>query len=108
MQEASWGRARRPRSPQGEVNYGGGGDRPARVTELERERAGLEMFASVAAHELVAPLIAMETRARLIAEQLDDRIDDHTRGDLDGLRRTLLRMRVLVDTLLQDARASGE
>src|SRR5215212_5092515 len=52
----------------------------ARLMELERERAALEMFAGVAAHELMAPLIAAETHAR---------------------------MRVLVETLLNDARSSG-
>src|SRR4051794_23344790 len=107
MQEASGARARRPRPSRGEVTYGGEEDGPSRVAELERERAGLEMFAGVAAHELVAPLIAAETRARLIAEQLDDRVEGDPRGDLDELLRTLLRMRVLVETLLQDARSSG-
>ena len=68
----------------------------------------MEMFARVAAHELMEPLIAAETRARLVAEQLDDRVDEHTHSDLSELLRAISRMRLLVETLLHEARSSGE
>src|SRR5215212_10725422 len=79
----------------------------ARLMELERERAALEMFAGVAAHELMAPLIAAETHARLLEERVQDGADGSAYGDLDDLLRVLSRMRVLVETLLNDARSSG-
>jgi len=79
----------------------------ARLVELERERAALEMFAGVAAHELMAPLIVAETHARLLEEQVHERADGAACPDLYELLRVLSRMRVLVQTLLHEARSSG-
>jgi len=53
------------------------------------------MYDRVAAHELMAPLIAADTRARLLAEQLHDRVDGSTRGELGDLIRILARTRLL-------------
>ena len=80
---------------------------PSRLAGLERERAALEMFARVVAHELMAPLIASETRARLLDDQLRDRDVGRASADLQDLIRGLSRMRQLVETLLHDARSSG-
>ena len=85
-----------------------GADQPSRLAELERELAAVEMFASVAAHELMEPLIVAETHARMVAEHLEVRSDAGTRGDLDSLLRAISRMRVLVETLLLEARSHGQ
>ena len=78
-----------------------------RPDEAERERATVELFAGAAAHELMEPLIVAETLARSIEEQLHDRADDATRGDLERLLRAVSRMRLLVETLLLNARSHG-
>ena len=91
----------------GDRPYESGKREPSRLAGLERERAALEMFASVAAHELMAPLIASETRARLLDDQLRDRDVGRASADLQDLIRGLSRMRQLVETLLHDARSCG-
>src|SRR4051794_23642416 len=66
-----------------------------RPDEAGRERDAVELFAEAAAHELTEPLIVAETLARSIEEQLEDRADDATRGDLERLLRAVSRMRLL-------------
>jgi signal transduction histidine kinase len=103
--------ARRPRSrrvTRDDELYGTGEEQRARLVELERDRAAMEVFARVAAHELMEPLILTETLARLIQEQLRDRADGNTRSDLDSLIRTVSRMRLLVETVLLDASSHGQ
>ena len=78
----------------------------ARVEQLEREKAALEAFAGVAAHELVEPLVITEAYATMIAARLD--ADEHadSRRDLEALTRTVSRTRLLLEALLNDARMS--
>jgi signal transduction histidine kinase len=104
-------KGRRPRS--GRVTrddefHGTGEDQRARLVELERDRAAMEVFARVAAHELREPLIVTETLARLIKERLRDRADGNTRSDLDSLVHAVSRMRLLVETVLLDASSLGQ
>ena len=91
----------------GDGPYESGMREPSRSAGLERDLAALEMFARVAAHELMAPLIAAETRARLLEDELHDRDDGRASADLQDLIRVLSRMHQLVETLLHDARSSG-
>jgi light-regulated signal transduction histidine kinase (bacteriophytochrome) len=77
----------------------------ARAAELERENAALEAFAAVAAHELLAPLIMTEAYATLVAERLDASRHTASRRDLAVLSHDVARIRVLVETLLDDSRA---
>jgi signal transduction histidine kinase len=91
----------------GDDDYGTSEEERARLAESERERAAIELFAGEAAHELMEPLITAESLARSIEEQLEDRADDATRGDLERLVRAVSRMRLLVETLLLDARSHG-
>jgi signal transduction histidine kinase len=79
----------------------------ARVEQLEREKASLEAFAAVAAHELVEPLIITEAFAAMVSDRLDEDVHAESRSDLATLRRTAKRTRHLLEALLQDAR-SGE
>jgi signal transduction histidine kinase len=76
--------------------------------DIERERAAIELYAKMTAHELMAPLIAADTHARLLEKQLQDRVDGSARGELRGLIRRLSGMRLLVETLLLEARSFGE
>lgn len=80
-----------------------------RVRALEREKAAVESFAAVAAHELLEPLILTEAYVALVCERLDGDGDSHaaTRRDLDVLVTSARRMRVLVETILRDAGAAG-
>jgi signal transduction histidine kinase len=78
-----------------------------RIDALEREKASLESFAAVAAHELLQPLILAEAYAALIGDRLDDDEDEASRRDLEALTRGVRRGRTLVETLLYDARTAG-
>jgi len=95
------------RSEQGDELRGTGEERRSRLDTLQRERTAMEIFAGVAAHELMEPLITAETYAQLIQEQLQDEVHGKTQGDVDSLIRALSRMHLLVETLLHDARSVG-
>jgi two-component system, chemotaxis family, sensor kinase Cph1 len=79
----------------------------ARVQVLEREKASVEAFAAVAAHELLEPLILTESYVTLVNERLADESHADTRRDLDALARSARRGRLLIETMLYDARTSG-
>jgi signal transduction histidine kinase len=79
----------------------------ARVEQLEREKAAVEAFAAVAAHELVEPLVMTEAYATMVSDRLDADQHADSRRDLDALGRGAARMRIVIETLLDDARTSG-
>lgn len=79
----------------------------ARVEQLEREKAAVEAFAAVAAHELVEPLVMTEAYATMVSDRLDADQHADSRRDLDALGRGAARMRLLIETLLNDARTAG-
>ena len=79
----------------------------ARIAEVEREKAELEAFAAIAAHELLAPLVMTEAYAVMVSERLDGEAHADSRRDLDALGRGAARVRLLVEALLHDARTSG-
>src|SRR4051812_42268214 len=76
-----------------------------RVTELEAEKADVEAFAAVAAHELLVPLVLADAYATTVAGRLDEELHADARRDLEALRRAASRTRLLVETLLHDARS---
>ena len=76
-----------------------------RVTELEAEKADVEAFAAVAAHELLVPLVLADAYATTVSDQLDEHAHAEARRELEALRRAASRARLLVETLLHDARA---
>jgi len=80
----------------------------ARVDELERERSHLEDFAAMAAHELLKPLVMNEAYATLLSERMGHALDLDSRRDLDAMIRISSTFRVLVETLLMDARDSHQ
>jgi signal transduction histidine kinase len=79
----------------------------ARVEQLEREKAAVEAFAAVAAHELVEPLVMTQAYASMVSDRLDADQHADSRRDLDALSRGAARMRLVIETLLDDARTSG-
>lgn len=79
-----------------------------RIDALEREKASLEAFAAVAAHELLQPLILAEAYTSLIADRLRGEEHADSLRDLGALTRGMRRGRALVETLLFDARTAGE
>lgn len=78
----------------------------AETARLEREKADIEGFAAVAAHELLEPLLRIEAYAALAAERLDDGHAD-TLDDLDQIGRAAAGLRQLAEMLLYDARSGG-
>jgi signal transduction histidine kinase len=79
-----------------------------RVDALEQEKDALGRFAGMAAHELMEPLIMAEAYAMQLADEVGDRLTRETRADLENLLRGASRMRLIVETLLHDARSSGQ
>jgi signal transduction histidine kinase len=79
----------------------------ARITELEREKADVEAFAALAAHELLAPVVMMEASAATGADRLDNGAHAESLSDLDAIRRNAARTRLLAETLLHQARSQG-
>jgi signal transduction histidine kinase len=75
-----------------------------RIAELERENAALDRFAGEAAHELLTPLVMIDSYAVTALERLDG-LDADSLSDLDALRRAAARSRHLVQTLLEHARS---
>ena len=89
------------------MSDGGGGEvelLKSRIDSLERECTRLRDFAALAAHELLRPVImAQECAARLVAVD-HGALGDAARTDLELLLTASSEVRVLVDTLLADAR----
>jgi signal transduction histidine kinase len=77
----------------------------AHVAELQRRNEELYRSSAAVAHELKEPLIAVESYAALLAERLAGGLDDRAREDLEAMLRGTTRMRVVVETLLNQARS---
>lgn len=78
----------------------------ARVVQLEHEKADVEAFAAVAAHELVEPLVMAEAFAAIVSERLTGPEHEDSRRDLETMSRGMARMRLLAESLLHEARAT--
>jgi signal transduction histidine kinase len=79
----------------------------ARITELQHEKAEVEAFAAVAAHELLTPVVMMDACAEAVAERLDATAHPDSCRDLETMRRGAARARLLAETLLHQARSRG-
>jgi signal transduction histidine kinase len=78
----------------------------AEVAQLKAEKADVEAFAAVAAHELIEPLVMIEAYSSLAMKRIDDD-PGSVREDLDTICRAAARLRRLGETLLYDARSGG-
>jgi signal transduction histidine kinase len=76
------------------------------IKVLEREKAQMEAFAAVAAHELVEPLVLTEAYTSLISERLEGPEHDGSRADLRTVGHAMARLRVLIESVLHEARSS--
>ena len=79
----------------------------ARVEDLEAERARLQDFSAMAAHELLKPLVMNEAYASLISDRVGHSLDHESRRDLEAIVRISSRVRLLVEALLLDAYDAG-
>src|SRR4051812_5907725 len=77
-----------------------------RIVVLEQEKADLEAFAAVAAHELLAPVVMMDACAAMVRDRLDEADHAESHRDLNTMRRGAARTRLLVETLLHHARSN--
>jgi light-regulated signal transduction histidine kinase (bacteriophytochrome) len=75
-----------------------------RTAELERSRKDLEQFAYVTAHDLKAPLGAIEHLAKWIAEDIAATASSETMTNLAFLRGRVARLQALLDGLLAYSR----
>ena len=76
------------------------------AAELARSNGELEHFASIAAHDLVEPLHTMHGMADLLERRYADRLDDDARRFLAEIGSESVRLRSLVDGLLEYGRAA--
>lgn len=75
-----------------------------RARELARSNAELDLFASVVAHDLRAPLTSIGGCAELLAEMLAGRLDEEAAGILQDLKDSVHHMGRLLQSLLMYSR----
>lgn len=75
-----------------------------RTLELQQAYRDLENFSYAVAHDLKAPLRAVDGFGALLAADCGDKLDEKGRGYLQRMRRNALRMADLIDDLLAYAR----
>ena len=78
-----------------------------RIEYLEREKAQVEAFAAVAAHELAEPLVMAEAYTSIVSERLGGPEHDCSREDLHTLGRSMARLRMLVESVLHEAKSGA-
>ncbi|MBL8376925.1 MAG: GAF domain-containing protein [Burkholderiales bacterium] len=79
-----------------------------RTAELSQANQALEAFSYTVAHDLRAPLRAIDGYARLLIEDASERLTEAMLRDLETIRRTALRMAGLIDGLLDFSRLARE
>ncbi|MBE9169126.1 PAS domain S-box protein [Pleurocapsales cyanobacterium LEGE 06147] len=72
--------------------------------QLERRNQELDQFAYVASHDLKAPLRAIANLSQWLEEDLEDKLDEDTKYQMDLLRGRVQRMENLINGLLQYSR----
>jgi len=80
----------------------------ARTADLARANEELEAFSYSVSHDLRAPVRAIDAHARLLDEQLGERLDASARKHLDRIAQAVHRMRELIDGLLMLSRLSHQ
>src|SRR4051812_39254405 len=80
----------------------------ARVADLERRNEQFDRFAATVAHELRTPLMSIEASAVLLTAPLAEALDSPASQDLDAIRRAARWMRVVIESLLEEARSQTQ
>jgi signal transduction histidine kinase/DNA-binding response OmpR family regulator len=80
-------------------------DAQGAIRALERSNAELDQFAYVASHDLKAPLRGIANLAQWLEEDMDDRLTDSARQQLDLLKNRVQRMEGLINGILDYSRA---
>jgi signal transduction histidine kinase len=75
---------------------------------LEKSNRELDKFASVASHDLKAPLRAIGASVGMIEEDSCDKIDDEMKSHLNVIKGRVVRMEQLLNALLEYSRADRE
>ena len=73
--------------------------------ELAASNAELEQFAAIASHDLKAPLRAVKGYCALLQEEYADKLDEPARDYISSAIEGAVRMRNLIDDLLEFSRA---
>lgn len=76
--------------------------------ELTRSNEHLDQFAYIVSHDLKAPLRAISTLATFLEEDLDGKLDDVSKKNLDLLHSRVDRMNNLIKGILDYSRAGRE
>lgn len=82
-------------------------DAAARERRLEAARSELELFVSVASHELAAPLRRIVNLGELLEKRASRRLDEESRGLLRRMRASAARLQELVLALVRYAEQDG-
>lgn len=75
-----------------------------RTAELQELVADLEGFSYSIAHDLRAPLRSINSHAKMVLEDLREKIDLESRENLEAIARAAMRMGLVMDDLLSYAR----
>jgi signal transduction histidine kinase len=77
-----------------------------RTAELSAANREMESFSYTVAHDLRAPLRAIDGFSRMLRVDAGERLDDRMRRDLDNISSNARRMAELIDGLLEFSRFS--
>lgn len=77
------------------------------LARSKAEREQLELFASVASHDLKEPLRKIVTFGDLLAEESGPALDERARNYLNRMRETAQRMNQLIDDLLEYSKSTA-
>ena len=75
------------------------------TAQLKKRNQELDQFAYVTSHDLKAPLRAIANLSEWLEEDLEDKLDEDTRAQMNLLRRRVHRMENLINGLLHYSRA---